>query len=57
VIGNKKSKALKGRAMMLPPLQGFVLFFEQTQGVALGWYVTGPLALWMAAGQKVHDTL
>jgi len=44
-IDAKTIKALKGHAMMVPPFQGFVFFHEKRQGVALGWYMGGPLAL------------
>ena len=47
----RTDKALKGRDISGTPLQGFALFFiSDTQGgarssLALGWHVTGPLAL------------
>jgi hypothetical protein len=46
VIGEKTNKALKGRAIAVPPLQGFVYFGRDTQGgarssLALGWLVQG----------------
>ncbi len=41
----KKCKALKGRHDGTP-LQGSGSFVAVPQGVALGWYGDGPLALW-----------
>ena len=35
---NNQNKALKGRSNGVPPLQGFVCFWDCSQGVALGWY-------------------
>jgi hypothetical protein len=50
VFDKKKIKALKERAIMRPPLQGFVFFERDTQGgarasLALGWLVCAPLVL------------
>ena len=47
---HNKDKALKGRDKVCCPVQGFVLFYRDTQGIAraslaLGWLVCGPLAL------------
>ena len=39
-----KFQALKGRNIV-PPLQGWAPVDANTQGVALGWFVAGPLAL------------
>ena len=43
--------------MMLPPLQGFDPSRDDPQGVALGWYVAGPLALETAAVQNASHAL
>jgi hypothetical protein len=44
----KEDKALKGRAIMVPPIQGFDRFSSATQGVAgLAW--RAPLVL------RAHD--
>jgi len=45
VAGIKTTKALKGRHHDSTPLQGFDPVKPRSQGVALGWYVSGPLAL------------
>jgi len=45
VAGIKTIKALKGRHHDGTPLQGFDPVKPRSQGVALGWYVAGPLAL------------
>ena len=42
---------------MLPPLQGFDPSRDDPQGVALGWYVAGPLALETAAVQNASHAL
>ena len=44
-IGQNRIKALKGRDNVGPPLQGFVHVVRMFQGVALGWHVSGLLAL------------
>ena len=44
--GYQTSKALKGRPHLVTPFQGCV-FLLQTQGVALGWLVSGR---WPAVG-------
>ena len=51
-----KDKALKGRHTVGTPFQGFVHRGRFSQGVALGWYDAGPLALGTGAF-KVHDRL
>jgi hypothetical protein len=45
VAGIKTIKALKGRHHDGTALQGFDPVKPRSQGVALGWYVAGPLAL------------
>jgi hypothetical protein len=37
-MDNPKIKALKGRDIMGPPLQGFDRFIPMIQGAALGWH-------------------
>ena len=51
VCGN--NKALKGRHHDGTSLQGSGSFVAVPQGVALGWYGDGPLALWPSQ-VKVH---
>jgi hypothetical protein len=41
----QKGQSPEGARQVAPPLQGFVRDGRLTQGVALGWYVAGPLAL------------
>ncbi len=53
----KQTRALKGRDRKVPPRWGFILLSSKTQGAALGWYISGPLALCVARIAKMHNTL
>jgi hypothetical protein len=57
----KRTKALKGRHIVVAPFQGVVLFGCITQdgarsSPALGWLVAGPLALNLRAAKRDFQT-
>src|SRR5260221_11830115 len=56
-LNRRKTPALKGRQSLCRPFRAGRIFLPGTQGVALGWLVSGPLALQAADRLNAHDRL